>query len=289
MKEPRVPRLEERKLKDLRPFPRQKDYFNDLPDEELAGLAAAMKTGTVPPIEILPRNRIGLPINTIIRGHQRLRAAQKNGDQEISVLVRYDLANADSATVEHEFLADNHYRRHESPLSRARVALRLLELKPKEMLAGVGDAEMRDRIGKVVGMSGRNLDRHVNVLRAPRAIQDAFEAKKLSLVLASRVGCMPARKQAEVARRLGQGEDPTLVVREMLGPPRKQPTSPRAAIGALADAIEQGETALLSQIDTVGVGDVRRRESTLRRGKVLIGRLLAIVDNWNCAALQEEE
>lgn len=278
MKGNKEPKLEKRKIKDLQPYPRQQDYFNDLPDEELVGLAAAMKTGGVPPIEILPRNKVGLPVNTILRGHQRLRAAKLNGETELVVLVRYDLGNADAAAIEREFLSDNHHRRHESTISRARVAIRLMELEARKELAGVPDPAKRDRVGKIIGMSGRNLDRYLNVLNAPRVVQDAFEQKRLSLVLAGRVGTLPQRKQAEVAKRIEGGESPTKAVREMLGAPKRQPLSPGAAIVALANALGQAEDGLLGRMQAVS-GEIARHESALRGGKDLIEQLLSVVDS----------
>src|SRR5436305_951492 len=67
----RESRREIRKLKDLKPFPLQKDFFDDLPDHELEALAAGIeRNGLRNPIEILPKNRAGYPPNTILNGHQ---------------------------------------------------------------------------------------------------------------------------------------------------------------------------------------------------------------------------
>lgn len=64
----------------------------------------------MPPIQIVPKTRAGLPANTIIDGHQRARAHELVGDTEVPVLVRYDLADAILEQVEREFLAANRHR-----------------------------------------------------------------------------------------------------------------------------------------------------------------------------------
>src|SRR3954470_12962193 len=116
------PRREKRLLGDLKPFPSQPRYFDDLSDHELKALAADVKqNGLRSPIEVLPKNRAGYPADTIISGHQRKRALELNGEAEATVLVRHDLADADADAVEKAFLDDNQLRRHLDPLARARV------------------------------------------------------------------------------------------------------------------------------------------------------------------------
>src|SRR5437868_2600410 len=91
------PTLETRLLTDLISYPKQNYYFDDLGEDDLRELARAMREDHVPPIEILHENVAGLPANTILRGHQRRRAAERNGATTVQVLVRYDLAQSDRA------------------------------------------------------------------------------------------------------------------------------------------------------------------------------------------------
>src|SRR4051794_856350 len=99
---------EKRLLKDLKPFPAQPLFFDDLSDHELEALAEDIKrNGLRSPIEVLPKNRAGYPADSIISGHQRKRALELNGEAETTVCVRHDLADADAAAVEKAFLDDN--------------------------------------------------------------------------------------------------------------------------------------------------------------------------------------
>ena len=79
--------------------------------------------------EILPENAAGLsgptPSWTAASAWQALK---HNGETEVRVLVRYDLAEADRDTIELEFLATNKERRHLDKLEKARVALRQYEI-----------------------------------------------------------------------------------------------------------------------------------------------------------------
>ena len=151
-------RREVRRLGELQPHPLQSSFFDDLPEDGLCALANDIKlNGLKHPIEILPANTAGLPPDTILAGHQRKLALEKNGETRTEVIVRHDLATADAATIEACFLGDNQYRRHSDTLARARVAHRLFELhkkKPCNRLGFAEQEELRDRIGKIIDMSG---------------------------------------------------------------------------------------------------------------------------------------
>ena len=195
------PKRETRKLKDLRPHPMQAVYFGDLSEADLKALADDIRrNGLRHPIEVLPENKAGHPPNTTLKGHQRTRALLRNGVTETEVLVRYDLADADDAAIETAFLEDDLSRRHLDNLGKARIVLRRFEIEKKRPRGGLRraeEAEARDRVGKAIGMSGRNLQRYLNILRAPIQVQDAFRGKELSLVDAAKIGCMPERVQRD--------------------------------------------------------------------------------------------
>lgn len=214
---PGLPRLERRRLAELKPFPAQPDFFDDTSEYELRQLADDIqRNGLRHPIEVLPEgNKAGHPADTIIIGHRRRAALLLNGENTTDVLVRFDLKTADVWAVERIFLEDNNNRRHHDPLIKARVALRLFEIekkKPRGKLWIGESAEARDRVGKATGMSGRNLNRYFLVLKAPLAVQNAFRAGKLPLVVAGKVALLGAGDQAETAARIAAGEDPKGVV-----------------------------------------------------------------------------
>lgn len=95
--------------------PYQRELFDDLTDAQLDELAADMDAnGQRDPIYILPDG-------TVLDGHQRRRAAQKLGWEEVDVVVRDDLASADAGTIETFMINCNLHRRQMDPLAVARV------------------------------------------------------------------------------------------------------------------------------------------------------------------------
>src|SRR4051812_16343774 len=100
------PRVENRRLSDLKPFPEQEKYFTDMTDQQLADVADDIsRNGLKEMIEILPDG-------TIVSGHQRVQAREKLGLEEVEVQVRYDLESASPGEVKRAFLGPNIFRRH---------------------------------------------------------------------------------------------------------------------------------------------------------------------------------
>ena len=110
------------RLEDLKPHPRQHELFPASNDAEIELLAKNMRErGLQHPIEILPDN-------TILCGHNRVRAAEYLGWEEIDAIVRHDLVGATDQEIEMHVIIDNTCRRQLRPLERARCAFRLREL-----------------------------------------------------------------------------------------------------------------------------------------------------------------
>jgi ParB-like chromosome segregation protein Spo0J len=154
-------KTEVRKLKDLKPFPLQADFFDELSAPDLKALADDIaRNGLRQPIQVLPKNDAGYPADTVIAGHQRKRALESLGRTEAEVLVRHDLADKDAREVEKAFLEDNQNRRHLDRLAKARVALRLCEIKRKAQrgtLSAYDLVNVREVVGKQIGLTGRTL------------------------------------------------------------------------------------------------------------------------------------
>ena len=148
---------------------------------------------------MMPANRAGLPKNTILDGHQRLRALLLNGESSTTVKVCYDLADVDADVVERVFIESNMLRQHKDDLLRARIALRLFELIKGGKLIRSYHGEARDYIGKIFGSSGRNISRYFRILRGPIPVQDAFRSKKIPLVLAEKVCELTACEQKQIS------------------------------------------------------------------------------------------
>jgi hypothetical protein len=188
--------------------------------------------------------------------------------------VRYDLAEASAATIE-AFLKDNQYRRQLDILAKARVALRLYEIERKRKRGGLYDwekTEARDRVGKAINMSGRNLARYFNILKGVQEVQDAFRAGMLPLVLAERVANLDARVQKALVARIRGGENPRQVVSEFL--PMPAPRQDKA-LTRLLRALAQGREELDYRIKDIKSGDLFGTTlDDLRKGLELINSLI---------------
>lgn len=271
MSRAKKPKHEYRQLDELHPFPAQTEFFVDLPDDQLEALAADIETnGLKNPPEILPQNSAGFPRNTIISGHQRVRALQMEGYDEVEVLVRYDLADADAARIEACFLEENQNRRHMSKLAQARVALRLVELEKRRRRGQLEHweyATARDRVGKRIGMTGRNLQRYLCILRTPLPVQEAFDGGKLPLVLAARVGTLSSDVQTEIAERISRGEDAKQVVDSYKERKRRN-------VNALVNDLQKAIRGLDGRVAELR-GRPRNGEiKTLEKGQQIIGQVI---------------
>lgn len=203
------PRTEEWELTQLKAHPQQADMFGDLPPGVFEELKRDIQAhGLQELIEILPDG-------TIISGHQRRRVLQELGIERHDVWVRHDLAEADKAVIEDEFLTANTARRQLSPLAQVRIHIRRLELKRGRPFAKMQVwewAPLRQQLTTNLNMSRRNVTRYLAVLRTPRAVQDAFEAERITLQHAAKVATLPKNVQEQLAKALPQAEDPKAAV-----------------------------------------------------------------------------
>ena len=205
--------VEIRKLASLKAHPLQREFFDDLPDPDLQALAADIKRrGLQERIEILPDG-------TIISGHQRRLALLLLGYTEFEVIVRYDLADAGENAVTEMFLAANLQRRQLDTLLKAKVALGHYDAvrgrkTSQSSWKEINDA--REHVGKLIGMSGRNLRRYWNALQAPLEVQQAFRRGQVRLVDAGRIGQLPDQEKKKIAAAIRGGADPRMTVHESL-------------------------------------------------------------------------
>jgi ParB/RepB/Spo0J family partition protein len=199
------PKPKKWKLSKLKPHPRQDEIFGEMNDAELRELADDMnRRGLQHPIEILPEG-------TIIAGHQRFRAAQRLGWEEIDVIVRSDLAEAGAAAVEQHFLRDNLVRRQLSPLARARCIAQLMEDK-----SAWGREELKAKVGELINLDPRSVSRYLRLLTTPIAVQNATDRGDLSLTDAGRLAGLDGDEQQEIAQRIEAGESAKTVIADYL-------------------------------------------------------------------------
>jgi len=205
---PTTKRIETWPLEKLKRHQRQDDNFHPLPAPELDALADDMRrNGQSTPIEVTPDGR---PID----GHQRKRAAEMLGWDEVMVMVRYDLAG-DEFAIERRMIEANLHRRQLDPLDRVRLARRMLEIGQRREPGGLSqyaEQDLRDRVGEALGMSGRNVQRYLNILNAPMEVQRAHSEGRLSMKLAEKVARLGEVEREQIAAAIRAGGDPAEVV-----------------------------------------------------------------------------
>lgn len=200
------------KISCLKTHPLQGAFYQTSSTSRIQALADDMKkNGLRQPILVIGNgNRANLPGGTIIDGHDRVAAAKLLGWVEIRVEVLDDLKDADASAVEATYLSINLTRKHLDRLDQARALRRLYEIekdrKPGTLRKGE-QREARDRVGAMIGMSGKNLERYWNVLKAPMEIQRAFQAGRIKLENAARIGLLRSDQQASLVRQLSGAKD----------------------------------------------------------------------------------
>ena len=220
----------------LRPHPSQAAAFADLSDDELGALAENMESkGLENPIQILPDG-------TIITGHQRVRAAKLLGWTHIDAVVRHDVADAGPAAALELLIDDNVLRRHMGPMAMARAfAVLKMQVYNDDGRRIIRDrVDIRDRLAKRFGRSGRQMDRLARLLELPLAIQDAVDCKRLTVAAATQLLVLGEAERKEIARLMADGGDARAIVRSMAPKPDAK-CIPRSesistAVGLLATA-----------------------------------------------------
>lgn len=124
------------------------------------------------PIEILPDG-------TVISGHQRLRAARRLGWTHVPVIIRWDLAKATPETVELALIDDNVHRRQLTVFEQAKLFAEVRRLK-EQSGETFSRCDLRDEYAARFGMSGRTLDRLLELVDLPIELQQAVADKRLA-------------------------------------------------------------------------------------------------------------
>jgi ParB/RepB/Spo0J family partition protein len=213
----------------------------------------------------------------ILDGHRRVSAARSLGWSDIAAIIRHDLADADKDTVEAEFLRYNLNRRQLHPLDKARVVLRQFEIekrRPRGGLRASDEQEARDRVGKAIGMSGRHLSRLFRLLLTPLEIQNAYKHKKLPLVLGEKVSWLSKEQQAEIAQRIGGGENAKAVVGEYIESTNGRHKHATDAFGCFAKNLEKALADLEDRPDSVYRVTLKEHTPLLKRGQQLLSSLI---------------
>ena len=190
-------------IADLKPHPRQAELLGDAAGHEIVEHADSLRRdGLLHPVEILSDG-------TIISAHRRTAAAGIVGWEEIEVTVRDDLAAQGAEAVERRLIEDNLDRRQMGPLAVAKCcrALKLLRRPGRKRLYDAEKGELRDQIGRRLGVSGRTLDRYLRVVEGtPREVRHAVEASLLPVTTAEKVAGLAKAQQEEIAKEIREGD-----------------------------------------------------------------------------------
>jgi ParB-like chromosome segregation protein Spo0J len=262
-------RITHRKLGDLKPFPCQAEFFPDMPHAEMCKLARSMEeTGLAHEVEILPDN-------TIIAGHQRVRAARHLAWETIRCWIRDDLAKAGEAAIMRRFLEDNAARRQLTMLEKARCYRELKRLKGTSFATAKGN--VRDALAARFQKGPRTMARWERLLDTPREVQDAVEAGRLQLTTGGKVAGLESDAQQAIAERIRNGEAPAKVVQEYVSPPKARSTA--SEVNRLVKMIEQVMDAqVCGRLDETHLGHLRPKASKIRKFKEFLGQLMTKID-----------
>ncbi|MFO0881784.1 MAG: ParB N-terminal domain-containing protein [Gemmataceae bacterium] len=276
---PNQPRRETIRMDQLVRHPKQDVHFGRPSPDAINALADDIRrNGLRELIEVLPPAQQGRRKEyQILSGHTRMEALALLNQTEAEVIVRYDLRDADADEVEYHLLEANQNRRHLDKLTQARIAKRLFlheKRATRGRLSSSQQGELRELVGKIIGMSGRNLYRYIRVLDTPIEVQNAFRRSEVSLVVAERVADLGSRDQEEIAERIRSGQDARAVILMHLPPRRKGHVKVVNAVGSFVRALGRGMEDLSDRVDDIRPGQIARHARPLRDAMRFIGRLL---------------
>ncbi|MGA2500398.1 MAG: ParB N-terminal domain-containing protein [Tepidisphaeraceae bacterium] len=258
-------------LSELRPYPRQCDFFDacTAAEDELL-LADIQRHGLHVPIDVLPAdNAAGLPGLTILDGHRRVQLVRQLHRETIPCCVRNDLMDKTATEIEATFLQLNLNRRHLSSLARARIALRLFELerrRDRNTIRAGEEREARDRVGRQIGMTGRHLARLWRVLRTPPGVQRAVDAVGLDCTLASRVAGLAASEQEQIAVELAAAQtrgEANAIVRRHLAVPQNAPQTPKSQLREMTRVLKASVLGLRGKIQDIPPAAIVRQRAVI--------------------------
>ena len=181
-------------------------------------------------------------------------------------------------TVEKVFLEFNSNRQHRDLLLQARAALRLYELEKKHKPGATtegNDRDARDRVGKAIGMSGRNLNRYFRILKTPIEVQDAFRKGKIQLVVAEKVSDLDGKIKKSIAKRIQAGEDAKAVVTEYLPQSDGRHQEVGKAVTGFVRGLQRGLADLDGRLDRVGPAHVAEYLAVLQSAQDVLQRLIS--------------
>jgi ParB/RepB/Spo0J family partition protein len=248
------------RISDLQTHPLQQPTYGDLAAHEFAALKADIaRRGVRSPIHV---TRAGM----IIDGHQRVRACRELGIEEISAIICEEEGQPE---IDESFVLANLVRRQLDPVAKAKAVQMLVDIERRRINDEDSQepGDLRDRIAKHLGgnISGRTVDRLLQLARLPAPIHQAVSAGHLPMTKALRLHQCSSGQLEIVANRISAGESPRTVVDSVL--PRKKADrqeaeeTPAVAYAMLVDFLAEKLSCFEAQPESL-VGTAGDHEAT---------------------------
>ena len=157
------------------------------------------------------------------------------------------------------------------------MVLRLYEIekgRPRGQLRRSDEGEARDRVAKVVGMTGRNLQRYFRLLLAPLEVQNAVRDGRLALVVGERVSSLSKQQQAQIAERIRGGEEVKDVVSGYVASHNGRHRHATAGFKSFRKHLEAALADLEDRPDDIYRREINESLPLLERGKRLLTALI---------------
>lgn len=263
------------KISNLKPYPAPNDAYPNRPAN--GGASADDVNGArLNQVHVIFKNRAGLPEDTVIAGWHLVVAAKVRGEKEIEGFARPDLATASAAEIATEVDVFNSGGRS---LSRSARAIRLKTLidvygRLPEKLMPCSRYRLKQSIGNLFGIGRRAIDRDLSLLRAPPAVQTAYDEGLVGHADAAAIGALDRRRRESIASRIAAGEDVVEVVKESLPPKTGRHKVAYAGFTLFLKDLTRGLADLEDRLQEIGRGALTRELPLLKRGHDFLGALI---------------
>jgi len=193
-------------------FPQQTQLFPPLNAAERQALADSISVdGMRDRISVLPpNNAAGFESYVILDGHNRRDAAIALGWEEVPVLIRHDLLDADEPEVVRTFLSFNFTRRQLNPVDQAVVLVELYNTgarRPLRFTDSRGVKQVEEQLAALINKSAKTARRYVKIALLSPVIVHAVQIGRLHVDLAPKILTENAERQGEIAEAVEDAID----------------------------------------------------------------------------------
>ncbi|SHF66053.1 ParB-like nuclease domain-containing protein [Desulfofundulus australicus DSM 11792] len=191
----------------LKPHPKNQEYYSDLPDEKYRELKRSIEAnGMRDPLKILPDY-------TVVSGHQRLKIALELGLEAVPFVMVEIVSDDPEREAEYLLIAENDERRQSDndPMKKARRAKFLREYwgiregRPTKKLGQnvlVNSGKTLDDIAEAIGEERKTTQRLLKLNDLIPEFQALVSSGKLGTTAAEQIAYLSPEAQAEIYRQI---------------------------------------------------------------------------------------